>query len=263
MTTTPVAGPIALLLALALLPACEGSGSLTDDPTPPPATSPEEVSIVAFDGLRLSGTYQAAPGAAAGPALLLLHQFERDRHDFDALGPDLLAAGYSLLAIDFRSHGASEEADIPRNSLLSDRDQLGYDVRAALAYLQGRSSAVDPARVGVIGLSVGGNMAIVANHRTHGGGASWGAQAIATVSARQDRAEDLAGDNTLSLRDGLYIAGDDESPQNEDADALAAITAGDAEALRVAGTSAHGVALLDADPAVRARLVAWFEEIGL
>ncbi len=252
---------LASLFLAAALVGCPSSGSLGGDPPAP--TTPEEITLTTTDGLTLAATFQAAPGADRGPALLLLHQFQRDRADFDPIRNDLLVAGYSLLAIDFRSHGASDEADVPINQLLSDRDQLRFDVMAGLDELQGRPREIDPGRVGAVGLSVGGNMAVVANHNTHGGQqAPWGCQAIATVSARGDRAMDLAGDNTLTLRDGLYVAAQGEEPQASEAAVLEGITGGGREAFLVPGSS-HGADLLATDGEVRSRIVEWFGEVSL
>ena len=251
--------PFAVLIIS--LSGCATSGGLGEPATP---TAPEEVTLTTDDGLSLAGTYQAAVGADRGPGLLLLHQFERDRADFAPLWDDLLGAGYSLLAIDFRGHGASDASPIPMGELLSDRDNLGWDVKAGLSFLQKQNFDVADERIGAVGLSVGGNMAIVANHKTHGGQQEpWGCFAIATVSARLDRAEDLAGDDSLTLRDGLYIAGADETTQAEEAGLLVDITGGDREAMLVPGTAAHGAALVQENAAVRARIVDWFAEAGL
>lgn len=253
-----------LLLAplIALLGGCDGSGNLFDDPEPATPTAPVEVELTTDDGLTLSATYQAAVGADRGPGLLLLHQFQQDRSDFDPIWDALHAAGYSLLALDFRSHGASDDAPVNIQELLSDRDQLRYDVEAGLDYLDAQNFDVGNELIGVVGLSVGGNMAIVANHRTHGAqGAAWKADAIATVSARKDRAEDLAGDNSLTLRNGLYVSGADESIQAQAAVELEGMTGGDREALLVAGTASHGADLLAESEEVRQRIVTWFSEV--
>jgi dienelactone hydrolase len=252
------------LLALLIVPAvagCPGSGGLGGDPPAP--TTPEDVTLSTTDGLDLAATWQASPGADRGPALLLLHQLERDRGDFDGIWDELVGAGYSVLAMDFRGHGASDPSDVPINQLPSDRDRLGWDVRAGIEFLRDQPYEVAPERVGAVGLSVGGNMAIVANHETHGAlGTPWGVYAIATVSARLDRAEDLAGDSSLTLRDGLYVAAEDEDPQSAEAEALESITGGSREAFLVPGSS-HGAALLAEDPDVQARIVSWFAEAGL
>ncbi len=254
--------PLLLLLIAGLFAGCDGSGSLTDDPEPATPTAPVEVTLATDDGLSLAGTYQAAVGADRGPGLLLLHQFEGDRADFDPIWDDLHAAGYTLLAIDFRSHGASDDASVNIQALPSDPDQLAHDVVAGLEYLEAQNFDVSDDLIGVLGLSVGGNMAIVANQKTHGGQASpWGAMAIATVSARLDRAEVLAADTSLTLRDGLYVAGADETIQAGEAVALEAITGGHREAMLVPGTSAHGAALIAQDEQVRQRLASWFSEV--
>lgn len=251
-----------LVVLACLLLGCTGGGGLYDDPEPATPTAPVEVELTTDDGLTLAGTYQTAVGADRGPGLLLLHQFEGDRSDFDVLWDVLHASGYSLLAIDFRSHGASDPALVNIQTLLSDPDQLAWDVVAGLDYLKAQNFDVSDDLVGVVGLSVGGNMAIVANHQTHGGQASpWGAQAIATVSARMDRAEVLAADSSLTLRDGLYIAGADETIQAGEAEELEAATGGDREAMLVAGTAAHGVALIGESDAVRQRIASWFLEV--
>jgi len=252
---------LSVVLASSFLLACDGSGSLSDTETPTP-TAPEEVELTTDDGLTISGTYQEAVGASRGPGLLLLHQFQRDRHDFDVIWDELHAAGYSLLAIDFRSHGLSDDADVNIQELLSDRDQLVWDVSAGLDFLDTKNLAVGNELIGVVGLSVGGNMAIVANHNTHNGqAAAWKADAIVTVSARKDRAEDLAGDNSLTLRNGLYVAGADESIQAEAAVELEGATLGDRESLLVEGSAAHGAELLAESAVVRQRLATWFSEV--
>ena len=69
---------------------------------------------------------------------------------------------------------------------------------------------------------------------------------------------DLAGDNTLTLRDGLYVAAEDEEPQASEAAALESIT-GEAAVFLVPGSS-HGADLLAVDEDVR---VDWFGEVGL
>lgn len=254
--------PLRLLLCALIVAGCDGSGSLGEDPEPATPTSPSTVSLTTADGLDLAGTWQPAASTARGPGLLLLHQFERDRRDFDPIWDALHAAGYSLLSIDFRSHGASDAGAGNILELLSDREQLAADVQAGLEFLDAQNLAVANDQIGAVGLSVGGNMAIVANHNTHGGQAApWAADAIVTVSARKDRAEDLAGDTSLSLRNGLYIAAADETIQAEDAVALEAITGGEREALLVSGTAAHGATLLAESEAVRQRIVSWFSEV--
>jgi dienelactone hydrolase len=64
----------------------------------------------------------------------------------------LKAAGIASLAIDLRGHGGTGGAE--------DRDLAQQDVAAAFEGLR-HVSGVDPARVGVVGASIGANLALV------------------------------------------------------------------------------------------------------
>src|ERR1700682_1514096 len=65
----------------------------------------KDVDIKAPDGVNLRGTY-FSPGRP-GPAMLLLHQCNMDRHAWDGLATDLSDAGFHVLVIDFRGYGES------------------------------------------------------------------------------------------------------------------------------------------------------------
>ena len=89
----------------------DDDASSDDDDSVEP-TFPESVSFETTDGLTLQGTFQAAPGVTEGPAVLLLHEFGTDRHDYDQIWPLFHPEGLATLAIDFRSHGASDSAAV-------------------------------------------------------------------------------------------------------------------------------------------------------
>lgn len=69
----------------------------------PPA--PKTVDLTAADGTKLKATYFAA--GKSGPAVLLMHQCNRDRKMWDAFAPKLAAAGFNVLTLDFRGFGES------------------------------------------------------------------------------------------------------------------------------------------------------------
>jgi pimeloyl-ACP methyl ester carboxylesterase len=214
--------------------------------------------MTTLDGLSISGTWQPAPGARRGPGLLLVHDFEGDRHEWDPAWAQLQAAGISLLAIDLRSHGESDAAAIPAVQLQSDPDEFPQDVRAGLTWLQEQIQVVDPALIGVAGLGVGANLAIVANLRTDGTPSDWGAGRALAISARRDRAEDLALDSTLTLHGMSFAAGALEEPQATDAAELRDLTEGDRGLLLVPETADHGAVLLANHQEVRDAVAGWF-----
>lgn len=231
----------------------DDDGADDDDAAPP--TFPEPVELTTADGLTIRGTWQAAPGVDLGPAVLLLHQYGNDRHDYDTIWTLFHESGLSTLAIDFRSHGESDPASVDTELLLSDPDQLRHDLQAGLTWLAAQE-AVDPARIGVMGLSVGANLAVVANHNRE----EWGVSSTVSFSSRLDAIEALAGTATLDLQSALYVTSETEEPQATDATTLFEMTAEPRRVEHVLGTSSHGASLLQASADARQGSVDWFAE---
>jgi dienelactone hydrolase len=248
------------------LSACPGSGDLdpSDDATPALA---EEVELLTQDGLAIAGTWHAADGADRGPGALLLHDVAppevHDRHDFDSIFEDLRASGVSVLALDFRSHGASEEANVPEVDLGSDRGQLRWDVQAGIEYLQDRNAEVLDEHIGVLGLGLGASMAVVADHESRGQPGDWGSRATVAVSASLDRAQDLnpLGDLSLELEAARYVAPAGLPGELADAQELLEMSAEPRDLVSVAGTAAHGRELLEESGLARERVVGWIGEL--
>jgi dienelactone hydrolase/uncharacterized damage-inducible protein DinB len=88
---------------------------------PSQASAGKVVEIKASDGIVLKATYFAA--AKPGPGVLLLHQVNRTRKGWDALGGQLAAAGINTLTVDMRGFG---ESGIPYGKL-SDAEQEKAD----------------------------------------------------------------------------------------------------------------------------------------
>jgi len=213
----------------------------------------EDVELTTIDGLTVHGTWQAAVGASFGPAVLLLHQVDafegqgHDRYDWAGTFDPLVAAGVTVLAIDFRSHGESDAASVPVIDLGSDREQLRYDVQAGLSFLRGRNLEVDDEKIGVAGLGLGGTMAAVAANQSGDVPGDWGVRALAVVSGHPGRAEDLNpdGDTSLDLVNGLYVAALDNAFDAANAEEFYDITTGERTLFLIPGTAAHGADLHD------------------
>ncbi len=130
-------------------------GSALSRPTPsaiaaaqPPA---EDVWIKTEDGLDIAGTYRRG-NSLSSPGILLLHGNGASRAATEANAVWLAEQGYSSLTIDFRGHGESDSAD----------HSFGWfearDARAAFDWLGKRQGG---ARIGVIGISLGGAAALL------------------------------------------------------------------------------------------------------
>ena len=116
------------------------------------------VTLKAQDGIKLIGTYYAA--TQPGPALLLLHQCNRNRTSWTKFAEAAAARGYHVLTLDYRGYGDSEGEqfeDFARQAPIQ-REKWPGDVDAAFTFLTS-VTGVDKNRVGAAGASCGVNQA--------------------------------------------------------------------------------------------------------
>jgi dienelactone hydrolase len=121
------------------------------------------VTIDSPDGVKLVGTFYA-PEKPNSPALLLLHQWQSDRHSFDEFAKRMQGKGFAVLSIDGRGFGESTRAADgmkvpPERTDTAVKAMLG-DVGAAFEYLS-KQANVDPSRIGIVGASYGSSLAII------------------------------------------------------------------------------------------------------
>ena len=120
--------------------------------------SQESVTIPSA-GLKLSGTVRVPDGVKAGEkraAFLVLHGFGSNKDSSNVLAPTkvLTELGYVTLRFSMRGCGNSE-GEFGRVICLEQVE----DTRSALSFLA-KHPAVDPARIGLIGSSFGGAVAV-------------------------------------------------------------------------------------------------------
>ena len=224
-------------------------------PAPIPAVprpyDPFEVSLSSSDGVRLVATWRPSPSGPSAPAVLLLHAFSRERSELAELADELAGRGFATLALDLRGHGESTSKGgariAPSPSLQASPNGYPRDVEAACAWLRARAP-----RVGVLGLSLSGNLAALAT-------ATGCAEGGVAVSANADRLPQLAGTRPSSPR-GLLVLASEKDPGR--ADSARALDASGQEPKRVllyAG-AAHALDLLRTEPAAKAAAYGWLEE---
>jgi len=114
------------------------------------ATPPQDVTLLAADGVEIAGWF--IPSTASDKALILVHGHNSSRsHEFGGKFPEFAAAmhrqGFSVLMIDLRGHGQSEAAYCTFG--LSERQ----DVIGAFNWL--KQQGYKPQKIGVLGVSLG------------------------------------------------------------------------------------------------------------
>ena len=160
-----------LFLFVSFLAGCQRDGqsdnsNLAGIKTPrglEPVLTNQAATITSPDGANLVGTFfgSAKPNS---PALLLLHQWQSDRHSYDDFAKRMQEEGFNVLAIDGRGFGQSVKTTDGKtvSAGRSDDDvklMLG-DVRAACDFLA-KQKDVDPTRIGIVGASYGSSLAII------------------------------------------------------------------------------------------------------
>ncbi len=219
-------------------------------------TDPAEVreSTVAFttsDNIDIQGDLRL-PAARIGtklPAVILIHQGFRSRAEWTPYDEAFSDAGYATLAYDIRGHGGSggsfSSADF------DNPNTTPKDLQAAIAYLNARDE-IDSARIGIVGASVGGNLACVASQKR------WVKTAV-NLSGKTSAVRNLAAEPTLDLISMFQIssAGDGGGQRATWANELYGFTSEPRLVEVVAGSSGHGVAIFQSDPGLLDRIVDW------
>ena len=164
-----------------------------------------DVVFPAADGTELSGWYVPGRGRAA---VVLAHGSHGSREAVRSHLMMLVELGYGVLAFDARGHGESS----------GDPNALGWrgdaDVEGAVRFLRGLPE-VDPNRVGVLGLSMGGEEALraaaddraIAAIVSDGAGASTAGDLDAAGASGLERIV-----NWVGMRATEALSGDDEPP---------------------------------------------------
>ncbi|HXF42889.1 MAG TPA: alpha/beta fold hydrolase [Pyrinomonadaceae bacterium] len=128
------------------------------------SSAAEKVFIRSADGTIIVGSFIKAKKEGSAPAVLLLHQWQANRHTFDDLAERLANLGLSSLSIDGRGFGESTKQENGK-SVTAERtsqavEQMLEDVKASVNFLRTKQG-VDPKRVAIIGASYGSSLALL------------------------------------------------------------------------------------------------------
>lgn len=207
-----------------------------------------EVRIPAEDGFQIRGVFEA--GRAAGGAVLLLHQCDREgmATGWEPVVPALLLRGFSVLSIDYRGYGGS----LTGRSEEDNAKHFATDVDAAFRYLALRSRAV---KFAILGASCGcrrGAAVAAANPRQ--------VRALVCLSGSVGRpSPDPAFGQILDLP-VLVAAAEKDEPWASQMRAVFERARHPASRLLLYQGEAHGSPLFQQDPQLPGAIAAWVAE---
>ncbi|MGA7992661.1 MAG: alpha/beta fold hydrolase, partial [Thermoanaerobaculia bacterium] len=203
------------------------------------------------DGVALAASWRPVAGAVKAPAVLLLHDFSRERRELEPLARQLGEAGYATLTIDLRAHGESTKKSgatlkiSPR--LLSDPTGFPRDVQAAAAWTRARAS-----KTAALGFSVGGYLAILAAARGQ-------VDTAVAISVNEPKVAGLAGPLAPTPRSLLLLACEADPGRADSAKKLEAAALAPKRALVLSG-AAHNLAVLREHPEAAKAVLDWLAE---
>lgn len=223
---------LALVAGLMLPPAAAGASAAA-----------QRVTFRTDDGVTLWGTWYE-PAGRVGPAVILVHMLHRSRRDWEGLAPRLAEAGIGALAFDLRGHGESGGSAASLSAMVA-------DLKAARRFVASRFDVVQ-GRVGLLGASVGANLAVLEAADDPG------VTSLALLSPSLDyrglRIEPAM--RKYGKRPALLVASDDDPYAQRSVRDLQKGASG-REVMRLTAAG-HGTMMLFSDVGLAASLVDWF-----
>jgi pimeloyl-ACP methyl ester carboxylesterase len=120
--------------------------------------------FVTEDGVEIIGSLWM-PERQSSPAILLLHMLGQKRQDWDVFAEELVANGYAVVSIDLRGHGQSTKQNDETINYAKfnsdDYQNMVLDVEAVMKYFR-NDVRIDSTRIGIVGASIGANVALQA-----------------------------------------------------------------------------------------------------
>jgi dipeptidyl aminopeptidase/acylaminoacyl peptidase len=124
----------------------------------------QKVNFVTQDNVKIVGWYQI-PAVKTGklPLVLFIHQGGSSKKEWitQPIWQTLFKQGYAVLAFDLRQHGESAVDKDDLMDLFNNPKRAPLDVLAVLNFVK-KDPRIDKTRIGIVGASVGANLAVMA-----------------------------------------------------------------------------------------------------
>jgi len=174
-----------ILAATIIALSCTGNGTKSADgkngnAKNPGAASSTDVEMTTTDGIKITGTFYNAGNANDAPGILLVHQLGKDRSTYSDFQKALAEKGFMSLAIDLRGHGGSTQNGTLEFGKFTKEEWMkaANDIDSGIEYLMSQTSA----GIGIVGASIGANLAVIAVSEAKSSGKQYPVDAIVLLS---------------------------------------------------------------------------------
>lgn len=218
----------------------------------------KEVEFTTKDVIKISASIQFPKDQSTKlPAIILIHQGGSSRNEWMEipLTNALVENGYVVLAYDIRLHGTSGK-DGKFADLYDNPNRAPLDLQAAISFLK-KNKKIDASRIGIIGASIGANLATVAAAEDN-----YGVKSVVVLSAKTSAVQNLSGQkNTISPKNAFYIASKEEQDGIRGfwANELFTLTSGNKK-VSIATGNKHGSFILREHADLQDEILKWFQE---
>ncbi len=211
------------------------------------------LTLSTVDGLKIAATLHKS-AIANPPGLILIHMYGSDRSAWGPFAARAQREGYSVISFDMRGHGETEKLNPDsqkyRGFSTDEWKAVLFDIEAAkhtLIY-----SGVDADRIGVIGASIGANLAAGYGAKSPDVGALVLLSPGKTYKGiRVDQAFAEYG-----KRPSMLVTGESDRYSSDTCHALHDSASGFCELREFPGTH-HGTDILDAIPNATVQILQW------
>ena len=219
-----------------------------------PSMEEDEVSITAIreeieasDGLILIGTYYTpADSESPWPGVILLHMLWSDRSAWDEYAYELAGNGFAVFALDMRGHGETGGE--------VNWDLAAEDIRLIWDNLSEREE-IDPARMGIVGASLGANMALVSGANE---------PEVRTVILLSPGLSYAGVETTVAIkaygeRSVFIVASQEDTYAADSSEKLNELALGESK-LEMYQDAGHGTFMLENQPELRGGIIDWLRD---
>lgn len=238
------------------------SGGKTDKQNSKQGFERDNITVTTSDNKELSCTYSYEDGKkeTSQPVIILIHQFNQSKDQWpDSFTQTLVDANYKVFAYDIRGHGSSSKVDYDLSNLLTDREGAPKDVAAVFEWLK-KQKGVDSEKIGVMGTSIGGNLACYAKYYL-------GAKAVVSVSNSKegfmkfmDIDERMMNKVFPRISNVLFICGKSDGDQVSGEQYLMDNYIENPKDFKVLDSDKHGIFLIQEHPEIYQDALNWFKK---
>lgn len=215
----------------------------------------QEIELKTADDVNLSASYAVPAAEFPRPVVIMIHQGGSSRQEWleITLPAKLIESGYAVLAYDVRNHGKSGKDEGDLNDLFNNPKRAPLDLQAVLSYLA-NDTRIDKSRIGIVGASIGANLACVAASSDE-----YRVKSIVSISAKVSAVQNLSGvKDSLTFKNAFYMASANEQEGKRErwANELFERTSGYRQ-VEIATGNKHGSFILREQPYLENQILEW------